>query len=336
MLSSAIPDPPLELTTHRFEIRYSLPGPLIQETALGTKLVYRRDDSTVTLMIPSEPAEFHESDEAETIYIPALSPDQPRLQGTPAVRALNLIKIWVDFPGTGSMQDKKSRPFEEIEQELERSLSQGLAIANTEATRFTAWLRVETSQSWLGTGDEPSTQYGRCYLRDAGADGYLIAYGPQQSFTMRHGEIGASVNQLDDIRTRLSGGEDVPPELELFADARFFARESDLVDGQRAILAAAMAAEIATKRALLRRSSIERRPVVEILLKSRSNVPDLVSKIASAAIDRSLKTEDPKLFGQLQELTELRNQVVHGGRRVDRDKAYTMTFAVEKLLAWLE
>jgi hypothetical protein len=153
---------------------------------------------------------------------------------------------------------------------------------------------------------------------------------------MRHGDIGANVESLERIRLRLDADEDVPPELELFADARFFARESDLVDGQRAVLAASMAAEIATKKAILRRTPAERRNVVELLLNTRSNVPDLVSNIANAAIDRSLKAENAELFRQLRESIELRNRIVHAGRKVDRNTAYRLSFAVENLMDWLE
>jgi hypothetical protein len=331
-----VPTTQLAATTHRIETRYALPGPLIQEEALGTSYRYSRGDATVTLTFPRDPRDFYEPRESETVYVPALSPEQPRMEGTPRIWALNIMQVAVDLPGFGSMHDKATLPFEEIRDEIDKSWHRGAEIADREITRFISWLRVETAQSWLGTGDEPSMQYGRSYLRELGQDGVLIAYGEQQSITMRHGEIGANVESLERIRMRLDADEDVPPELELFADARFFARESDLVDGQRAVLAASMAAEIATKKAILRRTPAERRNVVELLLKTRSNVPDLVSDIANAAIDRSLKAENAELFRQLRELIELRNQIVHTGRKVERNTAYRLSFAVEKLMDWLE
>ncbi len=331
-----MPTTPLAATTHRVETRYALPGPLIQEEALGTEYTYSRAGTVVTLTVPSGPREFYDPREVETVYVPALSPEQPRVEGTARIWALNVMRVTVDLTGFGSMQDKATRQFEDIRDEIDKSWYRGVEIANREITRFVAWLRVETAQSWLGTGDEPSTQYGRSYLREVGQDNFLIAYGEQQSVTMRHGEIGANVQSLERIRSRLNVDEDVPPELELFADARFFARESDLVDGQRAVLAASMSAEIAAKKAILRRTPAERLPAVELLLKTRSNVPDLVSEIAKASIDRSLKVENPELLRQLQELNTLRNQIVHTGRRVDRNTAYRLSYAVEKLFAWLE
>ncbi|MGY1857537.1 hypothetical protein [Modestobacter sp. SYSU DS0290] len=331
-----MPETQLEATTHRVETRYALPGPLIQEEALGTSYTFSRGDATVTLRFPRTPRDFYESRESETPYVPALSPEQPRLEGTPRIWALNIMLVVVDIPGFGSMHDKETLPFEDIRDEVEKSWYRGAEISNREITRFMSWLRVETAQSWLGTGDEPSMQYGRSYLRDLEQGGLLIAFGEEQSITMRHGEIGASIENLERIRCRLDADEDVPPELELFADARFFARESDLVDGQRAVLSAAMAAEIATKKAILRQTPAEKRAVVELLLKTKSNVPDLVSDIAKASIERSLKVEDPDLYRQLRELTDLRNQIVHTGRRVDRNTAYRLSFAVEKLIGWLE
>jgi hypothetical protein len=327
---------PLTATTHRVETRYSLPGPLIQEEVLGSAYTYDRDDVHVTLTIPRDPRDFHVPGEAETVYVPALSPEQPSMAGTPRTWALNVIGVTVDLAGLGSMKDKATRPFEEIEEEIDKSWHRGVEVSAREISRFLAWLRVETAQSWLGTGDEPSIQYGRSYLREAGQGGFLIAYGEEQSVTMRQGEIGADARILESIRSRLTLDEDVPPELELFADARFFARESNLVHSQRAVLAASMAAEIAAKKALLRRTPPERRPVVELPLRGRSNVPDLVSDIAKACIDRSLKMENPDLFRHLQELTELRNRIVHTGQRVERDTAYKMSFAVEELMTWLE
>lgn len=325
----------LEATTHRTETRYALPGPLIQEEALGSSYEYASDDAIVTLKIPADPRELYDPRESETIYVPALSPEQPRMEGSPRIWALNLMQVTIDFPGLGSMQDKATYTIEEMRGEVDKSWHRGAEMSDRVIAQFTAWLRVETAQSWLGTGDEPSMQYGRSYLRELGKDGFLIAYGEKQSVTMRHGAIGADVRTLERIRSRLSADGDVPPELELFADARFFARESDLVDGQRAVLAASMAAEIATKKAILRRTPEEKRSVVELLLKTRSNVPDLVADIAEAAIGRSLKAEDPELFRQLRELTDLRNQIVHTGRRVDRNTAYRLSFTVEKLMAWL-
>jgi hypothetical protein len=312
-----------------------MPGPFIQEEVLGTSYSYARNDTTVTLSLPRGPRDFYESHELETVYVPALSPEQPRMEETPRIWALNVIRVTIDATGKGSMRDKASMPFDEIRPELDRSWRRGLEIANNEVTRFTAWLRVETQQSWLGTGDEPSMQYGRSYLREIGQEGFLIAYGEEQKVTMRHGAIGASRESLGRIQAHLDSDEDVPAELELFADARYFARESDLVDGQRAVLSASMAAEIAAKKAILSHVSAERRPSVELLLKQKSNVPDLVSDVAMASIDRTLKTDDPGLFRELRELNDLRNQIVHTGRRVDRQTAYRLSFAVEKLMDWL-
>lgn len=331
-----MPTTPLTATTHRIETRYSLPGPLIQEEVLGSDYTYKRDDASVTLTLPRDPREFHVPGEAETVYVPALSPEQPSMAGTPRTWALNLIRVTVDLAGFGSMKDKATRPFVEIEEAVGKSWHRGAEIAAREVSQFIAWLRVETAQSWLGTGDEPSVPYGRSYLREVGQQGFLVAYSEKESVTIRHGEIGAAARNLERIRYRLSVDEDVPPELELFADARFFARESNLVHGQRAVLAASMAAEIAARKALLRRTPAERRAALELLLKGRSNVPDLVSDIAKACIDRSLKVENPELFRRLQELTELRNRIVHTGRRVDRNTAYKMSFAVEELMTWLE
>jgi hypothetical protein len=216
-----VPTTQLEATTHRIETRYALPGPLIQEEALGTNYTYSKGDATVTLTFPRDPRDFYESRESETPYVPALSPEQPRLEGTPRIWALNIMQLAVDIPGFGSMHDKETLPFEDIRDEVEKSWYRGAEISNREITRFMSWLRVETAQSWLGTGDEPSMQYGRSYLRDLEHGGLLIAFGEEQSITMRHGEIGASVESLERIRSKMDADEDVPPELELFADARF-------------------------------------------------------------------------------------------------------------------
>jgi hypothetical protein len=312
-----------------------MPGPAIQEEALGTSYSFNRDGMTVTLQLPSRPAEFYEPQESETIYVPALSPEQSSMAETPRIWALNLIRVTVELDGIGSMQDKQSMPFDALEHKLDESWRRGHAISGTEVGRFTSWLRVETQQSWLGTGDEPSMQYGRSYLREVGQEGFLIAYGEQQTVIMRHGGIGASRENLGRIQTHLEAGEDVPAELDLFADARYFARESDLIDGQRAVLSASMAAEIATKKAILRQVTAERKPAVELLLRQRSNVPDLVSDIARVAIGRSLKADDPALFRELRELNDLRNRIVHTGARVDRQTAYRLSYAVEKLMTWL-
>jgi hypothetical protein len=257
------------------------------------------------------------------------------MEGSPRIWALNLVRVTVDMPGTGSMSDKASLRLEDMREAVDTSWHRGSEIAHEAVTRFIAWLRVETQQSWLGTGEEPMMQYGRSYLRELDHDGFLIAYGEAQSVTMRHGAIGASRLNLERIRNRLASDEDVPTELELFADARYFARESDLVDGHRAVLAAAMAAEIATKKALLARTPVERRDAVALLLKRRSTITDLVSEIAQVSVGSSLRTDDPELFRELKELNDLRNQIVHAGRRVDRRKAYALSFAVEKLFRWL-
>jgi hypothetical protein len=233
------------------------------------------------------------------------------------------------------MRDKAQLPFDAIRPALDKSWRTGHQLAFSEFEAFLAWFRIQTKQSWLGIAGEPSTQFGRSYLREAGKEGVLIAYGPEQKVVMRNGNIGATSAQVAETVRHLEASSGVPPEASLLADARFLARDSDLVDGHRAVLAAAMACEIAAKKALRDATSAERRPAIDLLLRRRSSVPELVTDIAEVAVDRSLGKEKPELLARIKELNTCRNRVVHTGTTVEQQDAFHLVQAAEDLFEWL-
>ncbi|GAB3264545.1 hypothetical protein [Arthrobacter pigmenti] len=225
---------------------------------------------------------------------------------------------------------------EDLREALDSSFDIASPVAQKEIQRFLAWLRILTKQSWLGMAEEPIPPYGRTYLREQGEVGFLLAYGPRQSLTIRSGLIGATSDHIGTIVRKLESDEDLPPEFSLLADARFMSEDADVLDGHRAVLAAAMAAEIAANRTLRSKTPISRRPLVELVLARKSNVPDLVSSVAMATLGVSLKVDDPKIFRGLVELNTLRNQVVHTGKSVEKDQARVLVRAVDALFDWLE
>jgi hypothetical protein len=109
---------------------------------------------------------------------------------------------------------------------------------------------------------------------------------------------------------------------------------------RRAILLAAIAAEVKIKATLELKTPPDRKPLVDIILKSFREVEvaigELPHKTMKAAVGRSLHEDDPQLFTAVKLLFTHRNHVAHRGEPPELKDARADVVAAAKLFDWLD
>ena len=111
-------------------------------------------------------------------------------------------------------------------------------------------------------------------------------------------------------------------------------------DGRRAVLLAAIAAEVRIRDALREKTPASREELVEVILKNYREIDiaigQLPHKVMKAAVGRSLQEDDSELFGRVQALFQLRNEVAHWGIEPTKEKARDAVLAANALAMWLD
>ena len=140
---------------------------------------------------------------------------------------------------------------------------------------------------------------------------------------------------MEAVRTEMSPGL----AQNLLADARFLAQHAEPTDLPRAMLLAAIAAEVGAKQALRDSASPAQAEVVELLL---SNPRDF-SMAAVALFDRpmqivlgaSLREDDKELFKRVDKLFSRRNGLAHRGEVPEEAQAIDGIKAAGEALRWV-
>jgi len=179
-------------------------------------------------------------------------------------------------------------------------------------------------------------QYGRSYLLDPNVpDDIMLAYGPEQSVTIRSGLTALSMVELSTIEDDLAEGREPGIAETLLSDALFLSQEAEVIDGQRAILSVASACEIKTKATLRQGSDAGNPMLLDLVLGRVSNLAGLLNQPYAAVFGRPLSQEDSDLFKKMQRITKLRDLVIHRGESVDRTEAWQLAVAGRQLFELL-
>ena len=121
----------------------------------------------------------------------------------------------------------------------------------------------------------------------------------------------------------------------LLADAWYFT--DSILDLDRATLVAAIACEVRVKQTIRDLVPADRLAMTELVLKRRSNLPELLDEVIAAALNVTLRLDDLALFTRVQVLAAQRNTVVHTGRpKPDAEHVRTPAQTASDLFAWLD
>ena len=231
-------------------------------------------------------------------------------------------------------------------------------LAAAAAEHFLAWIRASVGQFWLPPWHEGP---------DLAAYGELVVAGtyeevaPEARWQTPHRSIGirleaaASAQDVDDALQRAAtGGEPEVADL-LLADARMVlspfgssqASKIERRDTARAVLVAAIAAEVKIKETLVEKTRHEFHELLDLILDNPRDITiaagQLLDKPMKAALGVSLREQDRPLFKDVTERTStkwglfpLRNRVAHYGYRPTLAEAQKAVDGAQRLFAWLD
>lgn len=333
------------MTKLRVLSRFRLRGIWVRPEVLGSRFSWEVDGRRVDLLLPVSAEDFNETDHLEEPHVDAWIPTAGN--GGPAGDVIvHLVRTEVRFAGALSAASKheaiRARHagdeglFEEFNREAQAVCSEGHSIGERLAHTWLSHVRTATDQPWLGVRAEPPRQHGRCWLEDRDAGVRLIQLGPLQSASIRLGVPLISLADLNRVRDLVDGGHEPPTADALLADALFLVREAEVVDAQRAVLIAAMACEIKVKGWMSANVGRSQSELLRLVLQRTSNLPSLLDEPLEAAVGTSLKSADRQLFKAVEDLTALRNRIVHRGDDVEQTEAWRMVVTAQQLFRWLD
>jgi hypothetical protein len=323
-------------------------GLLVQGAVLGRRLHFVENDTRVTISLPDPehvPPELGQVSEQrgseKAAHLVAWNPRTREI----AAAVVDTFEVRVGV----TLSD------ETLKTVVEQAFPVGLEVAE----RFMAWMRTQGRQYWLPTwheGLEPAAPYGRLVLAgtdkevDPNARWYL-----GEAMSARSPERAASPRVIDDIVAKTERGADPLPEEVLLADAIEAADTLSVTamwtyerrDTARAVLLAAIAAEVKIKRTLLDAAPREFRDLLDVIVDNPREVSiaagQLLNKPMKATFGRSLREDDKQLFKDVTDQTNtksglfpLRNRVAHHGYEPTLAEAQEAVLIAFRLFLWLD
>jgi hypothetical protein len=337
------------MSSHRFSFRFRAGGFDLRSEAFGRSWDIERHGRVVRLSLPSRPDSFGSHDEALYVSMQTGADAEGAWdEGRVLVAAVAVfeVSVFADVDiSTTELVPESHRV------ELDRAqagLNEAFPIALSVATDFVAWLRVETGRYWLPPSHEaPEVLNGWLFEIASGKHVRNVSYRPVLHVKGVGQNAGLTAPELDQVAERLASGI-VPSTADvLLADARETLTGPSVEhdwqamrrDVRRAILLAAIAAEVKIKTTLADKTPDEKRPLVDIILKSFREVEvavaELPHKTMKAAVGRSLHEDDSELFEKVKRLFTHRNNVAHRGEPPNLEEARTDVVAAVDLFAWL-
>lgn len=308
---------------------------------IGFSFETDREGHRVRVSFPSTPDAFSSLPESiADQWLPSLVPagpvfDEPdrdnRTVGLVIFEVTVEVSTDVPFP-------KPEEVTPELRAIADRDLGVGRDIATQVAVLLLRHLRAAAPhQSWLGLATHAPEQYGIAALEFRATGDHILGYGPMQSVTMRSSRIRLDVEDMHHIAAATS--EDIEPGVaeSLLADVSHLSDASGANDRDRAWIVAAIACEVRVKRELRARAASDQRELVELLLRRRSNLPDLLGEVWKAVVGTSLRAVNPDLFDKVNSLNMQRNRLVHAGQRDPRVPQHLdPAHIAQALFEWLD
>jgi hypothetical protein len=215
-------------------------------------------------------------------------------------------------------------------------------LARKELDSFREWARIGGNYR-MGLSHEEPPFSGVQVLVDLDADERIPIGYPRVSSVL----VGYTTEQRDALPSVAEMvalvQSDQPPDLAetLLADVRAMSWPdlSAARDHQRIVLIAAIACEVKVKQRLREVSSPERAPLLDVILSNprdvTQSVPQLLHKVCKGVTGTSLSDADNDLYGAVERLFTLRNDVAHRGRVPSEDQGRAAVSTAVRLFAWL-
>ncbi|MBW9110149.1 hypothetical protein [Microbacterium ureisolvens] len=307
------------MTDGLVRMRFIAPEAWIELELLGASFEARREGRRVRVVLPDHPEAFSAlpdglEDEWRPSFLPA-GPvfDEPGRDTRTASLLIFEVTVEVD---SEVPTPKPEHLTPDLRRVVERDLDVGVVIATQVAGLFLRHLRAAApQQSWLGLATHAPEQYGIACLEYLDTGEFIFGRGRPQSTTVRSSQLRLDVGSLSEVAKKVIADEEPGVAESLLADTWHLSDASGANDRDRAWIVAAVACEVRVKRELRERAGNDRGGMVELLLRRRSNLPDLLDEVWSAVLGTSLRVEAPELFANVRSLSRQRNRIVHAGMR---------------------
>lgn len=324
----------------------------VARDGLGFEFSVTRDGFPVTVALPRKPDDFLTwkplpGRPYEAIGRPTAGTVDSELEYL-SVKVLRAVVDIASGPRADEFADSPSA--EEFIEEVDfgaasrafEALNPARDAAVAVVEDFVLWTRAGWSQAWLGLSSERLTMAGPSSVVEVATSRRLpigLTFGGGAFASLRSTENALTRDALREISESLERGDEAPLPETFLADAQYLAWEHRPPDPVRAVLMAAIAAEIKVKAFLREHASDEQRPLVDFILKNHREVTvtavdGLFDKLMKTALGRSLREEDMPLFKRVRALFELRNDIAHAGARASRGDAEAVRAATDAF-AWL-
>ncbi len=206
------------------------------------------------------------------------------------------------------------------------------------ARLFNDWVRTSVGQHWIAPNGEFPRIVSACRLIDIDAGNRQFPSMIAKSGTIHilDPETILDNAKLNHVRSQIANAEPPPLDALVLAEARYLL--SSLAP-DRAILIAALAVELRSKRTLRTCATEAQRPLVDTLLDNPRDwsvaAAALLDKGFSATVGRSLKVDDRDLYKAVDVLFQHRNAVAHRGETFDMPTANVDVNAAVRVFDWL-
>lgn len=319
----------------RFYYRFGVRDLFVDNALIDRVFEGEIDGRPVAIRIPADGSVF--------------DPDTPRLapaiqrQHEPAERTVGTVQVSVDSVLPFGVHDPTVvslavdyRWTIALSDEFDKNLD----LATRVVSGLVEWSRVALDQFGLALADEQPAvmDVQRVFDLDAGEFYPLGLHRPGWA-SFRPGSARPVTEAF--LREVLATGhqESPPTALALLADARYLATRPPQ-DWPRAVLAAAIAAEVRVKQALRSAATDGARPLVDVLLDNPRDVSlaaaNLFDKAMQAVCGRSLRVDDHELFKDVESLFQVRNSVAHHANRPTAERGARAVQAAVGAFAWLD
>jgi len=318
------------VATHYFSVR----GLFVAREVLGARYDVTYDGAAFELELPS-PKNLNGPGDPPYWASDAFGPPSSSVVGDPhQLLSIRVVRVFseVEFDAPADEDERLTRAWDVV-----RDAAEGPRAMVSELLRG---FRATHRQTWLGLSNEaPRLLYGE--LRDPQLDEMIVNTGPDPTvLEMRPPERAITPADFAQAVAAITRG-DMPPTAEnLLSDAEYLAWNARPRDLTRAVLLAAVAAEVKVKTALRSKCAPQLLPLVDVVLDNPREVTlaaaSLFDSAASAALGRSLRSDDRELYKRVVRLFEVRNRIAHYGEAPEPTEGADCIGAARGAFTWLD